>query len=272
MSKWLIGAAAAAALTLGGCESMHGMMGMGGGHEVSASADYIQAAIADPSRPKADVDRDASRHPAEMMAFARIKPGDSVMDVWTGSGYWARLFGKAVGPGGKVFAYVPEEITVFKNKPLDVAKAMAAEAGRGNVQAVSDPVASMPPKEFWNTLDVVWIFENYHDIHDSFMKGKDGKPADVDAYNKAVFTAIKPGGYYVIVDHAAVAGSGLKNTEDLHRIDPATLRAEVEKAGFVFDGESKVLSNPADTHTVGVFDKSLRGNTDRFAYRFRKPK
>lgn len=225
------------------------------------------AAVADASRPAKDVEKDASRKPADMVAFAMIKPGDTVMDVWPGGGYWSRIFSKVVGPKGQVIAYVPAEITGFKSDPLGVAKAMAAEPGLGNVKAFSDPIAQQPGAEFQNTLDVVWTFENYHDLHDSFMNG-----ADVDGFNKAVFLLLKPGGYYVIVDHAAPAGSGLANTEDLHRIDPATLRAEVEKAGFIFDGESKVLANPADPRTAKVFDPSIRGNTDRFAYRFRKPK
>ncbi len=224
-------------------------------------------AVADAGRPAKDVEKDASRLPADMVAFAKIKPGDTVLDIWPGGGYWSRIFSKVVGPKGQVISYVPAEITGFKSDPLGIAKAMAAEPGLGNVQVVSDPLAAPPPPQFLNSLDVAWTFENYHDFHDSFMKG-----ADVDAFNKAIFAALKPGGYYVIVDHAAPAGSGLKNTEDLHRIDPATLRAEVEKAGFVFDGESKVLANPDDPKTALVFDAGIRGKTDRFAYRFRKPK
>ena len=150
--------------------------------------------------------------------------------------------------------------------PSATAKAIAAEPGRGNVEEFSDPLAAPPPPEFRDTLDVVWTFENYHDFHDSFMKG-----ADVDAFNRAVFTSLKPGGYYVVVDHAATAGSGLSHTEDLHRIDPATIKAEVQKAGFVLDAESKVLANPADPRTAKIFDPAIRGNTDRVAYRFRKP-
>jgi predicted methyltransferase len=232
--------------------------------EVSST---IAAAVADAGRPAKDTERDASRKPADMVAFAKVKPGDTVIDIWPGGGYWSRIFSKVVGAKGHVVAYVPAEITGFKSDPLGVAKAMAAEPGLGNVEVVSDPLASAPPADALGTVDVAWTFENYHDLHDSFMKG-----ADVDAFNKAVFALLKPGGYYVIVDHAAPAGSGLKNTEDLHRIDPAALRAEVEKAGFVFDGESKALAMPDDPKTVNVFDASIRGKTDRFAYRFRKPK
>ena len=150
------------------------------------------AAVADATRPATDTAKDADRHPAELIAFMGVKPGMKVMDVWTGSGYWARLFSKVVGPKGHVYAYVPAEIAEFKSKPFDMAKAMAAEPGLGNVEAVSDPLASAPPAAFKNTLDVVWIFENYHDLYNPFMKG-----ADVAAYNKAIFDILKPGGVYV---------------------------------------------------------------------------
>jgi len=231
-----------------------------------AASPLIDAAIADAGRPAKDVAQDASRKPAALVEFARIKPGDTVMDIWPGGGYWTRIFSKVVGPTGKVYAYVPAEIAGFKSDPVGIAKAVAAEPGRANVEEVSDPLASQPPAQYQGILDVAWTFENYHDTHDSFMKG-----ADVDGFNRAVFALLKPGGYYVIVDHAAVAGSGLSHTEDLHRIDPAAVKAEVEKAGFVFDGESKVLVNPDDPKTAPIFGDSIKGKTDRFAFRFRKP-
>jgi predicted methyltransferase len=227
----------------------------------------VAAAVADAGRPAKDTEKDASRHPAEIVAFAKVKPGGTVVDVWPGGGYWTRIFSKVVGAKGAVVSYIPAEITSFKSDPMAIIKAVAAEPGRGNVTVISDPLASPPPKEALNTADVVFTFENYHDFHDSFMKG-----ADVDAFNKGVFQVLKPGGYYVIIDHAAPTGSGLKNTEDLHRIDPATVKAEVEKAGFVFDKQLDILANPADPKTALVFDDSIRGKTDRFAYRFRKPK
>ena len=226
----------------------------------------IVAAVADHTRPAKDTAQDASRHPAELVAFAHVKPGDTVTDVWPGGGYWSRIFSAVVGPKGKVYAYVPAEIAGFKSDPLGQAKAITAEPGHANVEAISDPLAATPPPEFHDKTDVIWTFENYHDFHDSFMKG-----ADVDAFNRAAFTLLKPGGYYIVADQAAAAGSGLKNTEDLHRIDPAAVKAEVEKAGFVFDGETKVLANPADDHTLKIFDPTIKGKTDRFVFRFRKP-
>ena len=129
------------------------------------------AAVADASRPADDRAKDASRKPVELIAFAGIKPGDTVMDLWPGGGYWSRIFSKVVGPKGHVYAYVPAEITDFKGDPLGKAKAMAAEPGLGNVEAISDPLSSQPPPAFANVLDVVWTFENYHDLHDPFLKG-----------------------------------------------------------------------------------------------------
>jgi len=226
----------------------------------------IIAAVGDTTRPEKDTKQDEVRHPAELVAFAKVKQGDVVVDVWPGGGYWSRIFSTVVGPNGKVDAYVPGEIASFKSDPVGLAKAIAKEPGHGNVEATSHPLGDQPAPGAYNTVDVVWTFENYHDLHDSFMNG-----ADVNAFNKAVFKELKPGGYYVIADHAAAAGTGLKGTEELHRIDPAAIKAEVESAGFVFDGETKVLANAGDDHALKIFDPAIRGKTDRIVYRFKKP-
>ena len=232
-----------------------------------APSPAVAAAVADTARPDKDRERDAARHPADVIAFAKLKTGDRVIDIWTGSGYWSRLFSRVVGAKGHVYAYVPAEVVKLRATSLDVAKAVAAEPGLGNIEAVSDPVAAPPPPEAAGTLDVAFIFQNYHDLHDKFMG-----PADVAAYNKAVFDSLKPGGYYVVIDHAAAPGAGLSHTEDLHRIDPATVKAEVTAAGFKLDGESKLLADASDPHTANVFDKAVRGKTDQFALRFVKPR
>lgn len=257
MKHHLAAAAAAAALV--------GLLALPAAAQTTPPA--IAAAVADAGRPDTDKAQDAVRHPEALLALAKVGPGQTVTDIWPGKGYWTRLFSLAVGPKGQVISYVPAEIVEFKGKPLDIAKATAAEPGRGNVTVISDPLASPPEPKYFNTIDVAFTFENYHDFHDSFMKG-----ADVDAFDKAMFALIKPGGYFLIVDHAAQAGSGLKHTEDLHRIDPAAVRAELEKAGFKFVSESKVLANPDDPKDKLVFDPSIRGKTDRFAYLFIKPK
>lgn len=232
----------------------------------AAQTPGVTAAVADATRPAKDVQQDESRRPVDLVTFSKVKPGDKVIDAVPGGGYWTRIFSTLVGPKGKVYAYVPAEFAVFKSNPAATARAIMAEPGHGNVEQTSSPLAEQPPAAIHNTLDVFWTFENYHDFHDSFMKG-----ADVHAYNKAVFSLLKPGGYYIVADHSAVAGSGLKNTEDLHRIDREAVKAEVQKAGFVLDGETDALANPADDRTLKVFDPAIRGKTDRFVLRFRKP-
>jgi predicted methyltransferase len=126
--------------------------------------------------------------------------------------------------------------------------------------------ASLAKMDIPQKADVIWTSQNYHDFHDSFFG-----PADLVGVNKAIYDALKPGGVYVVLDHVAQAGSGLRDTETLHRIDPATVKKEVLAAGFIFEGEDNSLRNPADPHTKNVFDPSIRGKTDQFIYKFRKP-
>jgi predicted methyltransferase len=222
----------------------------------------VAAAVADPSRPADDRARDADRKPAEMLAFAGVKPGDKVVDFIPGKGYFTKLFSAAVGPNGKVYAYLPAEFAKFAKNPLP-ANGAPGDPNRPNVTFLTAPANSFATPE---PVDVVWTSQNYHDLHDDFAK-----PADIAQVNKAVFNALKPGGVYVVLDHAAAAGSGLSATDTLHRIDPAVVKSEVEAAGFAFDGESDVLANPADDHTKKVFDPSIRGKTDQFVFRFKKP-
>ena len=223
----------------------------------------IAAAIHDPARPEADVKRDADRKPLEALAFAGVHPGEKVADLIAGGGYFTRLFAKAVGPTGHVYTIQPAEIIKIAPKYLDEIKSVTS--AYPNVSLIIDPLpqALNTPEK----LDLVWTSQNYHDMHDPFMG-----PEDMAAVNKAVFDALKPGGVYIVLDHAAAPGSGVSATNTLHRIDPEAVKREVEAAGFVFDGESKILRNPADPHTANVFDKSIRAHTDQFIYRFRKPR
>jgi predicted methyltransferase len=221
----------------------------------------IAAAVADPARPQADRSRDADRKPAESLAFAGVKSGDRVADLIPGGGYFTRLFAKAVGPKGYVYAYMPSDIDeIYKKHGVSVPP--PADPNYPNVSYIHAPVAKFVAPE---KLDIVWTSQNYHDLHDKFFG-----PADVPAVNKAIYDALKPGGVYIVLDHAAEAGSGLRDTDTLHRIDEATVKKEVEAAGFKLVAESSVLRNPADTHTTKVFDSSIRGKTDQFILKFRK--
>ena len=195
----------------------------------------------------------------EVIAFIGLKKGEKVADI-VGLRLTASL-AQAVGPSGKVYAI--ETAEVVKSHPDLLTKMNAIAAQSPNVVVSEDPVASALP----SGLDAVFIRQNYHDLYDKFMG-----PADVPAFNKAVFAALKPGGVYVVLDHAAVAGSGIGATETLHRIDPARVKADVLAAGFKLDAESSILANASDDHTKIVFDPSIRGHTDQFLYRFKKPK
>jgi predicted methyltransferase len=220
----------------------------------------IAAAIAQPARPEADLARDTTRKPAEMLEFAQIRPGLTVIDVIPGSGYFTRLFAVSVGPKGKVYAYVPTEIA---GKFDSEATARKVASAYPNVEVEIEPLTSSPGAPI---ADVVWTSQNYHDFHTPLL----GSP-DIAAVNKAVFNVLKPGGLYVVIDHVAEEGSGLRDADTLHRIDPETVKSEVLAAGFVLDGESTALANKDDKHTANVFDPSIRGRTDQFALRFRKP-
>ena len=231
---------------------------------LAGPSDATAAAVADASRPADDKARDADRKPAEMLAFADLKSGAVVADYAAGQGYFTRLFAGVVGPSGHVYAVVPSELFVYPNIVKGIAGTESWAAGHRNVTVQF--ASALPAVRFPEALDLFWISQNYHDLHDDFMG-----PVDMSAFNKAVYAALKPGGFYVVLDHVAAPGSPANVTDTLHRIEPSTVRREVEAAGFEFVSESRALANPSDPHTATVFDKSIRGHTDQFIYKFRKP-
>jgi predicted methyltransferase len=202
---------------------------------------------------------------SKLIEFARIGAGSVVIDVYPGDGDWTRLFSDVVGVQGRVYSFVPAVISKLKADQLGRMREIAREPGRKNIEAVSAELVAMP-----NTLlpaDVLWLHLFYHDMHTALIQ-KDG--ASAAEFNRAVYARLKPGGYYVIVDHAARSGTGTDDSQSLHRIDPASVRVEVEAAGFVLEEESDMLRNGNDAHSNKVFDPSIKGQTDRFAYRFVK--
>ena len=213
------------------------------------------ALLADPARPEADRTRDADRRPAELIAFAGVRPGDRVAELAPGGGYFTRLLTAAVGPEGRIYA--------IATRPAPAVEEWAR--GHPNVSlAVGAPGTISVPEP----VDLVWTTNNYHDFKNVALESGDGAAA----INRAAFAALKPGGVYLIADHAAAAGAGASQTSTLHRVEPALVRREVESAGFVLDGESDLLRHPADDRTIKVQESGIRGKTDQFVFRFRKPR
>jgi predicted methyltransferase len=181
-----------------------------------------------------------------------------------GNGYFTRILAGVVGPEGHVYAFLPKE-QLANCSPAEVAgtKALEQDSGYSNVTVLVDAAANFKaPRK----LDVLWTAQNYHDLHDSFMG-----PANVAVLNKAFFNSLRRGGIFLVIDHVAQSGSGLRDTESLHRIDPAQMRKEIEAAGFVFEAQSDALRNRKDDHTLSVFDPRMRGRTDQVVYKFRRP-
>jgi predicted methyltransferase len=223
----------------------------------------IAAAAADPNRGADQAPMDVQRHGPELLAFAGVASGAKVVDLIPGGGYWTRLLAKAVGPAGHVYAAWPAEYVKVDDDEVGPYRTLVSGPNYKNVSVLEQPAAALKAPE---PVDLIFTAQNYHDYPDPFMG-----PTDPAVLNKAVFAALKPGGIYLVIDHVAAAGSGARDTNTLHRIDPALVKQQVTAAGFQFVGESTLLANPADDHTKKVFDASIRGKTDQFVFKFKKP-
>lgn len=225
---------------------------------VTASSANIAAAIADSARPIADTERDANRKPAEMLAFGEVRPGDKIGELIPGGGYMTRILSKAVGTSGKVYLFSSPPRQAGQPQPFQ--PILDDKANYGNTAFIETDFKTLVAPE---PLDLVWTSQNYHDLHNP------GRNIDINVANKAVYSALKPGGIYVVLDHQSA--KGVDFDAQLHRIDMARVKSEVIAAGFEFVAESQVLDNPADDGTKGVFDPAIRGKTDQFILKFRKP-
>ena len=221
--------------------------------------DYVTKAVGDSTRPKDNRDADAIRAPAETLAFAGVKPGMVVGELYPCGGYFSRMLSDVVGPTGKIYGL---ETTRWKGcLPAD--QKMAAEPGRSNITIDAEAFGAfnLPEK-----VDLFWITQNYHDLHI-----KEYGTVDMAAFNRHVFDSLKPGGVYFILDHAANAGTGEDDIAKLHRIEKAQLIAEVTAAGFKLEAEGDFLHRAGDDHTKAIFDPLIRGKTDQYALKFVKP-
>ena len=232
---------------------------------VEAEVSIYAAAVASETRPEADRASDFGRKPEAVLEFFAIQPGDIVLEMWAGGGYYTELLAHVVGESGKVVAHTNTPILGFSGEEhtnrhvdnrLPNTEVLLAENNELALEA--------------NSIDAATIILNYHDLYWS-SEEYGWEQIDVPAFLAELYKGIKPGGTLGIVDHQAVSGSPAETGNTLHRIDSAIVIAELEGAGFVLDGESNELANPEDDHTKGVFDPEIRGRTDRYVMRFRKP-
>lgn len=223
---------------------------LGAAQPATPVAANIARAISDPDRPPLDVFRDDRRKPAETLAFAGVTEGMAVAELIPGNGYYTRILSRAVGPRGRVYT-VP-----FGEPRASLSATLAKDPAYANIKLAGGAAGTVTVPE---PVDLVWTVQNYHDVRQL-----------ADAVNKAVFDALKPGGAYLIVDHAAAAGAGAESVA-LHRIDEAVVRRQVEAAGFVLEAEGQFLRNPADPRTGQIMERGLNRATDQFVLRFRKP-
>jgi len=226
----------------------------------AAPPSLLARSLADPARAQ-DRTQDARRRPAQLVALAEINPGQRVVDLIPGSGYWSRIFSRIVGPRGRVYGIWPAPYA--REAMGDIQNLRTLGRQYGNIDVLVEPGARLTAPQ---PVDVVWTSQNYHDYNDKFM----GKPGS-QSFARDAYRILKPGGLFIVIDHMSAPGRGLGDTETFHRIDRATVIREATAAGFRLAGESNVLRNPKDPLNIPVFDRSIRGHTSQFALKFRKP-
>lgn len=254
--RLFLAGAALAAVALTGCATASG-----GGHAAALKAADYGPILADAGRSDADKKDDAARKPDEVLDFAQIHPGSTVLELEVGRGWMTDILSKAVGPNGKVITQNPPEFTYSGPALADRRK-----AGRlPNVtETTSHFDALQVPDHSVDT--VLWVLGP----HELYFKPQGsnglGDPAKSFAEIKRV---LKPGGRLVIMDHAADAGAPTSIAQTLHRIDPAAAMKLATDAGFKLEAKSDVLANPQDDRTKPVFNNTIRRHTDQFLWRFK---
>jgi predicted methyltransferase len=231
----------------------------------AAPAPTVAAAVASPDRKPDNVKLDEGRKPVQVLAFLGLKPGMNVLDLFGANGYWAEAMAPAIGKGRD---------TIWEPAQFYSDKAKASTAGliakHPNVTVISSPFEA--PDLPRNYADFVILNDNYHDTYWTSDKYKIPQ-MDPNAFLKAVYTAMKPGAVIGVIDHIANPNSDTRATvEKFHRIDPNVVKADFRRAGFVFVGSSELLRNQADDHSLLVFDPKVAGKTDRFVFKFKKPR
>jgi predicted methyltransferase len=223
---------------------------------------HIIAAVSDPGRPAADVARDAALRPSELMNFAGVRPGMRVVDLIPQGGYFTRLLSKAVGARGRVYAYVPDELTRQAAREPSVAPITRDPAYANTMLYLRNISDFVVPER----LDMIFNGQNYHHMKSAYLG-----PVDMARFHQQAFAALKPGGTYVVIDFAGAPGSGARGAQSLARVEPSMVRTEALAAGFILTGEATLLADPADPRTARA-EEGVRGKSDQFVYRFTRPR
>lgn len=222
----------------------------------------IEEAVANSARPENDTQRDEARRPVEVLAFAGVKQGQTIIDINSGGGYYTEILSYAVGASGTVYAH---------NGPLywNFVKTRVGERYDDrlpNVTQIHEDTENVEIEAA--SADLAITVLAFHDYY--FLPEGRKEPADVDAVLASIYKSLKAGGAFVVIDHVAPAGTGSAAGNTTHRIDPEFVKQKIEAAGFRLADTSDILANPEDDHTMGVFDKEIRGKTDRFIFKFVK--
>jgi len=226
----------------------------------------VAAAVANMgARSEANLKLDEGRKPAELLTFLGLERGMRVIDMFGGNRYWAEIISPAIGPEGQLIVWQPTQFMNDKRK----AEFDAFAAKARNVALITTPMEA--PMIGTNAYDFMIMNLDYHDVYWQNAERKIPR-MEPDSWLKRIYAAMKPGAVVGIIDHIANPGGDTREVvEKLHRIDPAVVRVDFERAGFVLEAESQLLRNPADDHSLLVFDDKIRGKTDRFIFKFRKP-
>jgi predicted methyltransferase len=231
----------------------------------AAAPRHIEQAVAQSTRPPADVSRDVNRHPAALLEFAGVRPGMKIVDLLPGAGYFTRIFAGAVGPKGQVYAYFGLQYDArLKSQGRDPGMQFTdlkkLYPNLGVIHGALESFVTPQP------VDMVWTSNNYHDL-----SNKQYGPVDAAKLNSQIFKSLKKGGLYIVVDHRAAKGAGIGVTETLHRMDEDIARKQIEQAGFRFVKSAGILANPKDDTSKRVFEEGEHDHTDQFVLMFRKP-
>lgn len=231
---------------------------------IAVPADAVSA-VASPDRTDDMRKLDASRKPAEILQFMGLKRGDRALDLFGSGGYYGLIMARAVGPQGAVDAWEAANFVSPRTRKVwaDIEKAIP------NLRLISSPASDIQLPD--NSYDFVMFNLNYHDLYWESAKYKFPR-MDPRPFLEEVYRSMKPGAVLAVIDHIAKPGGRTRDiAQQLHRIDPATVRHDFEAAGFVLEAESSLLRNPGDRHDKDVFDPAVRFRTDQMIFRFRKP-